>query len=137
LPGRRILRSQIDRRACVRMEKAMSTKEAELLRDLDLHDDLVRKCACDELSFPAFEKAYDAFYPRYALDGHESDAEERRLLEKYESRVALHRAIWDDVLTQVTADEYLAETKRAGGFIGSVEAQQRIRDLFRRYSATR
>lgn len=50
--------------------------EDELLRDLDLHDQLVARCARGELSWAEFERAYDNLYPRYPLDGHESDAQE-------------------------------------------------------------
>src|SRR5690606_10181640 len=69
--------------------------EAELLRVLDLHDQLVASCARGELSWDEFDRAYDSFYPRYPLDGHESDAEELVLFEKYASRIALHREIWE------------------------------------------
>jgi hypothetical protein len=115
----------------------MSPQEEALLRNLDLHDELVRRCARGELDYSAFSDAYDAFYPRYPLDGHESNAEELRLLAKYEQRVALHREIWEGVLTKVTADEYLDDPKNSAGFIGSDEAVRRIRDLFREYLAPR
>jgi hypothetical protein len=52
----------------------MSTRpsEEELLDDLDAHDALVMRCAHGELSWEQFQHAYDKFYPRYPLDGHES-----------------------------------------------------------------
>jgi hypothetical protein len=110
----------------------MSTRspEEELLNDLDAHDDLVIRCARGELSWEEFDRAYDSFYPRYPLDGHESDAQERLLLEKHGTRVALHREIWEHVLTKVTGDEHLSQQAVAdAGFIGADEAVRRIQIL--------
>lgn len=109
-------------------------EDEELVRELDVHDELVARCARGDLSYSEFEKTYDNFYPRYPLDGHESDAEERQLLEKLAARVALHREIWEDVLTRVTEDRFLEQPATvAAGFIGTKEAVQRIRDLARRH----
>jgi len=86
------------------------------------------------LSYSEFEKAYDNFYPRYPLDGHESDAERLQLLEKLAPRVALHREIWEEVLTKATEDQFLLQPATvAAGFIGSKEAARRIRDLAQRH----
>jgi hypothetical protein len=41
---------------------------------------------------------------RSTLDGHESDEAELSLFEKHANRIALHREIWDQVLTKVTQD---------------------------------
>jgi hypothetical protein len=60
-----------------------------------------------ELTWAELEATYDNFYVREPLDGHESDAESRVLLQRYEARVALHRDIWEQVLTNVTVrDEW-------------------------------
>jgi hypothetical protein len=76
------------------------------------------------------ERAYDNFYPRYPLDGHKSDAAELLLFEKHASRVALHREIWEQILTKVTGDEHLSQQATvAVGFIGSTEAVRRIQAL--------
>jgi hypothetical protein len=108
--------------------------EAELLRDLDLHDQLVVRCARGELSWAEFERAYDSFYLRYPLDGHESDTQELLLLEQHAARVALHREVWEHVLTKVTGDEHLGEQATVNaGFIGSAEAVRRIGELARRH----
>jgi hypothetical protein len=108
----------------------MRPPEEELLSDLDAHDALIAQCARGELSWEEFERAYDSFYPRYPLDGHESDAEELRLFEKYASRIALHQEVWEQVLTKVTADEQLNEQTAAdAGFIGTAEAVRRIQLL--------
>jgi hypothetical protein len=110
----------------------MSTRslEVELLNDLDVHDALVGRCARGELSWEDFERVYDNLYPRYPLDGHESDAEELLLFAKHAARLALHREIWEQVLTKVTGDDHLSKhASVAAGFIGSAEAVRRIQAL--------
>ena len=114
----------------------MRAPEEELLSELDAHDALVTRCARGELTWEEFERAYDSFYPRYPLDGHESDADELRLFEKYASRIALHHELWEQVLTKVTADEHLREPSAANaGFIGTAEAVRRMRTSTRSTSA--
>lgn len=106
--------------------------ETELLNDLDAHDALVTQCAHGELSWAEFERTYDDLYPRYPLDGHESDAQELRLFEKHAARIALHRDVWEQVLTKITGDEHLGEQATVdAGFIGSAEAVRRIKELAR------
>lgn len=108
--------------------------EHELLRDLNVHDQLVARCARGELSWSEFETTYDSFYPRYPLDGHESDAEELALFEKHAARIALHREVWEQVLTKVTGDEHLDQQATVdAGFIGSKEAVRRIQELARSF----
>jgi hypothetical protein len=108
----------------------MSMAENELLRELDAHDALVEKCARGELSWSEFEAGYDSFYPRYPLDGHESDADELALFEKHAVRIALHREIWEQVLTKVTGDEHARQQATIdAGFIGAHEAVRRIQAL--------
>ena len=112
----------------------MSTRppEEELLNDLDAHDALVTRCARGELSWEEFERGYDNFYPRYPLDGHESDVQEVLLFEKHSARIALHREIWELILTKITGDEHLGKQPAAdAGFIGTAEAVRRIKELAR------
>jgi len=106
--------------------------EDALLHELDLHDQLVARCARRELSWAEFDRAYDNLYPRYPLDGHESDAQELLLFQKHAARIALHREVWEQVLTKVTGDEHLGEQATVdAGFIGSAEAVRRIKSLAR------
>lgn len=112
----------------------MGVNEDELLRKLAAHDALVANCARGELSWAELEAAHDSFYPRYPLDGHESDAEELLLFEKHAARLVLHREIWEQVLTKVTRDEHLQQQATVdAGFIGTHEAVRRIRELARKY----
>jgi hypothetical protein len=60
----------------------------------------------------------------YALDGHESDSEEKTLLKSYDNRIALHREIWETIIGDELcsdADAVKEEYIRAGRF-GSEEA---------------
>ena len=83
---------------------AMFDSEADLAATLGRHDALVRKCIAGEFTFESFCEAYDNFYWRCALDGHESDEEERKLLQKYAARIAPHRYIAEEILARVSAD---------------------------------
>jgi hypothetical protein len=79
--------------------------EEELIKHLNIHDALVRECACGSLPFWEFAEKYDNFYWRFALDGHESDSEERELLEKYNYRILPHKLIAETILHCVCSDE--------------------------------
>jgi len=108
----------------------MFQSEADLLAAISRHDELVLRCAAGELSFQQFCDQYNAFYAFYALDGHESDEEERALLEKHEERILPHRVIAFEVLGRVCSDE---DAKRdiyiQAGRFGSVEAIAKLRQV--------
>ena len=72
--------------------------ESELVAALDHHDELVRLCASGRLPFWDFCAAYDNFYWRYALDGHEADPAGQALLDKLADRIAPHRELAELVL---------------------------------------
>jgi hypothetical protein len=105
----------------------MFESESALLETLALHDDLVRQCVSGQLSFNEFCARYQDFYAFYALDGHESDEEERQLLDKYEARIEPHRLIAEDIFGYVCSDEDAElEIYRQAGRFGSVEAVERL-----------
>ena len=105
----------------------MFQSEVDLVAVLDHHDNLVRQCARGELSYSKFSLSYNNFFWRYALDGHESDDEERALLAKYAERIAPHRTIASEILGLVcsAADAERKTYKQAGRF-GSAEALARL-----------
>ena len=108
----------------------MFESESALLETLALHDDLVRQCMSGQLSFNEFCAKYQDFYAFYALDGHESDQEERQLLNKYEARIEPHRLIAEDILGHVCSDgDAELETYRRAGRFSSVEAVERLRRI--------
>ncbi|MCB4362081.1 hypothetical protein [Quatrionicoccus australiensis] len=92
--------------------------EYHLIGSLDHHDNLIRLCAQGRMSFDAFCSEYHDFYAFYALDGHESDEEERQLFEKYEKRIEPHRIVAEEILAGVCSDvdAQLEIYQRAGRF---------------------
>jgi hypothetical protein len=104
--------------------------EQDLLRTIAEHDELVRRCVLGHLSFPDFCAEYKDFYANWALDGHESDDEERALLEKHERLVEPHRIIAFDVLSHVCSDaDAELESYRLAGRFGSRVAMERLKAI--------
>ncbi|MET1078926.1 MAG: hypothetical protein ABWY06_13010 [Pseudomonas sp.] len=101
----------------------MFESESSLLDAIAAHDELVRRCVRGDISFDDFCREYNDFYAYYALDGHESDDEERELLLKHDAIIEPHRVIAYDILGRVCSDEdaQLEPYKQAGRF-GSIEA---------------
>lgn len=105
----------------------MFESENDLLQTIARHDALVRRCLKGDISFSEFCEIYNDFYAYFALDGHESDEEERALLEKYGRLIEPHRFIAYEILGRLCADEdaELESYKNAGRF-GSAEGFRRL-----------
>ena len=104
--------------------------EAHMIASLDHHDDLIRQCMQSHLGFNDFCAKYHDYYAFYALDGHESDEEERSLLERYEKRIEVHRIVAEEILGGVCSDtDAQLEIYQRAGRLGSAEAVRRLRDL--------
>lgn len=107
--------------------------EQEILEALDKHDALILQYAREEISLEDFLKHYNSFPFNYALDGHESDAEEKILLSQYSNRIQIH---WDlnDILSRMCSDE---DSKTAqyiyAGRIDSKVVHQLTKDLVANY----
>lgn len=101
--------------------------ENELLQTVAALDSLVARCLAGELPFEEFVGAYADFYMSYALDGHESDDQERALLKKHAGLIEPHQRV-SEVLGRLCsdADAGLDSYKQAGR-IGSGEALALIR----------
>jgi hypothetical protein len=108
----------------------MFASEKEFLETITRHDELVRRCIRGEISFAEFCDLYHEFYAYYALDGHESDEEERELLARHDARIAPHRIITYEILWGMCSDENaeLEDYKLAGRF-GSAEALRRLKQV--------
>ena len=107
----------------------MVTFESEdaLLAAIAQHDELVLQCVAGKLSFQQFCDQYNDFYAFFALDGHESDEEERGLLGKHEERIHPHRVIVLEILARVCSDQDARrEIYIQAGRIGSAEAVARL-----------
>ena len=108
----------------------MFESEADLLEMIAQHDMLVRQCVAGELSFMEFCEKYNSFYAFFALDGHESDEEERSLLEKHDRLIEPHRVIAYEILGQVCSDEDAElETYKKAGRFSSAEALKRLANV--------
>ncbi|MCX9158593.1 hypothetical protein OPU71_20970 [Niveibacterium sp. 24ML] len=108
----------------------MFESEADLLETIAQHDALVRQCVAGKLSFFEFCEKYNNFYAYWALDGHESDEEERALLEKHDNLIEPHRVIAYEILEKLCSDEdaKLGSYINAGRF-GSLEATKRLANV--------
>ena len=108
-------------------------QEAELLSVLDEHDQLMRDCAAEQISFQYFLNKYDNFYLAYALDGHESDSKEQSLFEKYENRIAPHRVV-AEILSFLCSDEdAVKDDYIEAGRYGSDEALRRLKQTSKKF----
>lgn len=106
----------------------------EIEEVLSAHERIICDCLEGRISFTEFVTGYDDFYMRYALDGHESDPDERELLARFAPRIALHQSVWEEVLTRVCDDDDAgkAEYIRAGRF-GSAQGMTVLRRLADRH----
>jgi hypothetical protein len=115
--------------------KTFATEE-DLSATLDFAEELIRDCVNGQITFNAFLIKYDSFYMRFALDGHESDANERALFGKYSPRIAFHKAIWDEIESKITANEVVLQSKRnASKFISRKEGFELLKKLAAKYLA--
>jgi hypothetical protein len=102
--------------------------ENDLVNKLNEHDSLIIQCARGELSLEEFLAKYNNFPWYYALDGHESDEEERALLRRYVDRIDVHWRLNSEILHHLCADEDAQkEAYIKAGRIGSMEAVKRMR----------
>lgn len=109
--------------------------EKDLTESLDKHDRLVLDCANEIIEFWDFYEWYDNFYFSSALDGHESDDEERDLLGKYKRRIDFHRSVSSLVLHNLCSDSQAKEPNYvAAGRFGSIVALKKLKDLVRSLS---
>ena len=101
--------------------------EADLLETIAQHDALVRQCVSGQISIAEFCDKYRSFHGYYALDGHESDDEERKLLEKHAHLIEPHRVITYEILGKVCSDkDAQLESYRTAGRFGTEEALRRL-----------
>ncbi len=67
--------------------------EAELLELLARMDAIIAACADGSLEFRAFHQELGHLHGHYALDGHESDEEERMILDRHRERASLGSSV--------------------------------------------
>ncbi|WMW80060.1 hypothetical protein RF679_15610 [Undibacterium cyanobacteriorum] len=104
--------------------------ETNLLQTLDRYDDLVRQCVDQKITFDEFCDLYNHFYSSYALDGHESDAEERALFERHAERIQAHAYIAQQILARLCSEEKAGlQSYKNAGRIGPATALEMLADV--------
>ena len=113
----------------------MFESENDLIQKLNEHFIYARDFALKNISFKEFEKCYNDFYFVYALGGHESDEEEKVLLEKYKSKILFHDKV-AGILSNLCSDEDgLKESYKNAGRYNSEVSRIKILDLVNEYNA--
>jgi hypothetical protein len=103
------------------------TPEVVFVYELAVHEAWVRLGGAGNVDFAAFVAAYDDFYDRFALDGHEPDGLDQALLRDHAATIDIHRRIRDEVLYLVCrAEDAEREAFRAAGRIGPDQAVRRL-----------
>ncbi len=98
--------------------------ESQLVELIEKHDELVRQCASGQIDFAKFCDEYGDFYEAYALDGHESDEEEKAILVKNELRLKPHQIIAHSILNRLYIDgDVDKDAYRKAGRIDDSEAK--------------
>lgn len=97
---------------------------------------LIVDCAQGRISFEVFLAEYDSFYMKYELDGHESVDAELALFQQHAAEVSLHKAVWSEILTKITADEFIVHPEAVrSGFIDHTEGFVRLKKIADKYSS--
>ncbi len=108
--------------------------EGELSTILKNGAKLILDCVQGYISFKTFLFEYDSFYLYHALDGHESDNAELELLQKYEAEIAIHKKIWDEVITKITDSKLFDQNAINKGFIVESDGFGRLKEIAEKYS---
>jgi hypothetical protein len=103
--------------------------ESELLELLARMDAMIAACAGGSLEFRAFHQELGRLHGYYALDGHESDEEERKILDRHHERIAWVECVLDELGAVCADDDAPKEAYIKTGRFGSAEAMRRLRAL--------
>jgi len=115
----------------------MFNSEDAMLSAIERYDRLISDRVANAISFSEFLEEYYTFYMTYALDGHESDLEERLLIEKHENRIAPHREVWEKIIGGGLCSDEDAQKEsyiQAGRF-GGDEGLKRLKEISRKLTA--
>jgi hypothetical protein len=113
----------------------MPFSEEQLSATLRVGAKLIFDCVHGRISFETFLVKYDSFYMYYAFDGHESDDAELELFQMHATEIAVHEAVWNEIITKITDDKFMnrPEVIRAG-FIGREEGFTKLKKIAERHS---
>jgi len=105
------------------------TSESELTDVLDKADAMIAACAEGSLDFRTFHQQLGHLHGYYALDGHESDDEERAMLERHRGRIAWIERVLEEVGAVCADEDATKEAYIKAGRFDSAEALRRLRRL--------
>lgn len=104
--------------------------EDELLNLIEKHNQFVCECAKGSITFEVFCEKYNNFYEAYALDGHESDEEERAFLVQHEAKINPHRIIASEILSRVFFESKVnSEVYKVAGRFSPEVAQEKLQQV--------
>lgn len=103
--------------------------ESELLELLARMDAMIDACADGSLEFRVFHQELGHLHGYHALDGHESDEEERMILDRHRERIAWIESVLEEVAAVCANDDAPKEAYIKAGRFGSAEAMRRLRTL--------
>lgn len=93
-------------------------------------DDLIRQCMHHRMDIADICNKYRQLYSFHAIDGHDTDEEERTLLEKYEGQIQPHPIVAENFLAGVCSDaDAQLDICQCADCLGLTEAVGRLRDL--------
>lgn len=104
-----------------------------MLSTIERHNQIIRACISGEITFQEFLSHYYDFYYYYALDGHESDLEERALIEKHENRILLHRKVCEMLSGLCSDEDAMKDSYIQANRFGSEEALRRLKEITENY----
>lgn len=111
------------------------SSEQEFLSTIEKHKKIVQDCVSEKISFQEFLDKYDNFYNYYALDGHESDSDEKAMFDKHQDKIQPFFAIWEEILTKICSDEDAdKEFYIKANRFGSQEGLRRLKEISKEYS---
>ncbi len=112
----------------------MFESENDLIQKLNEHFIYARDFAFKNISFEEFEKCYNYFYFVYALGGHESDEEEKVLLEKYKSKILFHDKVAGILSNLCSNEDSKKEIYKNAGRYNSEVARNKIFELINKFN---
>lgn len=90
---------------------------------------LVNKLNNNQIRLKEFEKEYNNFYYVYALDGHESDEQEKEFLKEFKSAVYFHEKIQTHALDLLFYDIENREIYLKAGRLDEEQVLKRIKQI--------
>lgn len=111
----------------------MFESENDLLMTIERHNSIIRECVSEAISFEEFLNKYNDFYFYYALDGHESDEEEQKLLEKHKDKIEPHLRLMEELQGLCDDEDAVKESYIQANRFGSEEGLKRLKDIYKRY----